>query len=90
VLVSDNAGLLCLARMLRKELRNFEIANATLAVKRSGGVDSDMDDLSTQLAALWEETRDLEEDFGIDTVYDSTKADSINALQRPRVVVFFN
>jgi superfamily II DNA/RNA helicase len=90
VLVSDNAGLLCLARMLRKELRDFESANATLAEDTCGnGADSGMDELAKQLAALREETKDLEEDFGIDSVYDSTKSDAINSLQRPRVVVFF-
>jgi len=90
VLVSDNAGLLCLARMLRKELRDFESANATLANESGGGgAEYGMDELAKQLAALREETRDLEEDFGIDSVYDSTKSNSINSLQRPRVVVFF-
>jgi superfamily II DNA/RNA helicase len=89
VLVSDNTGLLCLARMLRKELREYEIANATLAENADGGGDSDMDDLMNQLAVLREDTKDLEEDFGIDSVFGSAKTNSINALQRPRVVVFF-
>jgi superfamily II DNA/RNA helicase len=90
VLVSDNAGLLCLARMLRKELREFEIANATLAERAEGGGDTDTDDLMKQLSALREETKDLDEDFGIDSVFDSSsRTNSINALQRPRVVVFF-
>jgi superfamily II DNA/RNA helicase len=90
VLISDNSnGLLCLARMLRKELREFEIANATLVERANSSGDSDMDDLMKQLAVLREDTKDLEEDFGIDSVFDSAKSNSINALQRPRVVVFF-
>ncbi|KAL3810056.1 hypothetical protein ACHAXA_007806 [Cyclostephanos tholiformis] len=89
VLVSDNSGLLCLARMLRKELREYEIANATLAANADSRGDSDVDDLMKQLAVLREDTKDLEEDFGIDSVFDSAKTNSINALQRPRVVVFF-
>jgi superfamily II DNA/RNA helicase len=89
VLVSDNSGLLCLARMLRKELREYEIANATLAESPDTSGDSDMDDLMKQLAVLREDTKDLEEDFGIDSVFDSARTNSINVLQRPRVVVFF-
>jgi superfamily II DNA/RNA helicase len=98
VVVSGGAGLICLARMLRKELREYEIANATLAEAKigsgnSGGDDDNNDaetnDLMRKLAALREETKDLEEDFGIDSIFDLSKSDFINTLQRPRVVVFF-
>ena len=98
VVVSGGAGLICLARMLRKELREYEIANATLAEAKTGsgisGGDDDNDDAETndlmrKLAALREETKDLEEDFGIDSIFDLSKPDSVNTLQRPRVVVFF-
>jgi hypothetical protein len=65
VFASVNVVLLCLAHMLRKELRDFESANATLA---EDGNDNGADELAKQLAALREETRDLEEDFGIDSV----------------------
>jgi len=91
VVVSGGTGLLCLARMLRKELREYEIANATLAEKMASGNsgDAETDDLMKQLAALREDTKDLDEDFGIDSMFDLSKPDSINTLQRPRVVVFF-
>lgn len=36
MLVLDNAGLLCFARMLRKKLRDFESSNATLANDSDG------------------------------------------------------
>mmetsp|Transcript_108 Transcript_108/g.259 ORF Transcript_108/g.259 Transcript_108/m.259 type:complete len:771 (-) Transcript_108:192-2504(-) len=93
VTVSDKSGLLCLARMLRQELREYEIANATLAEKAdAGGDDDDLEDLMEQLAVLREDTKDLEGDyFGVDdgSVFASSKIDTLNALQRPRVVVFF-
>jgi hypothetical protein len=86
--------------MLRKELREYEIASAALAEEKSGSgtnnnsgddEDAETNDIMKQLAVLREETKDLEEEFGIDDtiLFDSSKADSINTLQRPRVVVFF-
>jgi superfamily II DNA/RNA helicase len=100
VVVSGGTELLCLARMLRKELREYEIASAALAEEKSGSgtnnnsgddEDAETNDIMKQLAVLREETKDLEEEFGIDDtiLFDSSKADSINTLQRPRVVVFF-
>lgn len=95
VVVSDNTGLLCLTRMLRQELREFEVANATLAEKKASlsaaGGDDELDDLMKQLTALREDTKDLEEDMGLDdaSVFSSSNSDSVNELQRPRVVVFF-
>ena len=95
VVVSDNTGLLCLTRMLRQELREFEVANATLAEKKASlsaaGGDDELDDLMKQLTALREDTKDLEEDMGLDdaSVLSSSNSDSVNELQRPRVVVFF-
>merc|ERR1712071_426182 len=91
VTVSDNAGLLALARMLRQELRDFEIANATMSENAAADDEGDdeMEDLLNQLAELREDTKDLEEDFGIESVFEQSKPDTINTLQRPRVVVFF-
>lgn len=87
VVVSNGTGLICLARLLRKELRDYEVANAALA--DNGADDAETDDLMKQLAILREDTKDLEEDFGIDSMFDTSKFDSINTLQRPRVVIFF-
>ena len=98
VVVSDNSGLLCLTRMLRKELREFEIANATLAEENNAagaeeeGDEDEFADLMKQLAELREDTKDLEDDFGVSedaSFFKSSNSDTINALQRPRVVVFF-
>jgi superfamily II DNA/RNA helicase len=88
VVVPENSGLLCLARLLRKELREFEVANATLA-ESVGGDGGEEDDLLKQLAVLREDTKDLEEDFDATSIFASSSSDSINTLQRPRVVVFF-
>jgi len=93
VVVSDNTGLLCLTRMLRQELREFELANATLTEENAATVneEEEINDLMEQLAVLRQDTKDLEEDFGIedDLTFSASNADSINTLQRPRVVVFF-
>ncbi|KAL7455450.1 hypothetical protein ACHAWC_008684 [Mediolabrus comicus] len=94
VVATDNTELLCLARMLRKELKDFEIANATLTAEaESGGDDDDEEnDLLRQLAILREETKDLEEEFDFSSVLSNppTQApDKINSLMRPKVVVFF-
>lgn len=93
VVVSDNTGLLCLTRMLRQELREFEIANATLAEENAAAVkeEDEINDLMEQLKVLRQDTKDLEEDFGIedDLTFSASNTDSINTLQRPRVVVFF-
>lgn len=88
VVVPENSGLLCLARLLRKELRDFEVANATLA-ESVGGDGGEEDDLLKQLAVLREDTKDFEEDFDATSIFASSSSDSINTLQRPRVVVFF-
>jgi len=91
VVPEDSTGLLCLARMLRHELRDYEMANATLAENTddSIGDDAEMNDLLKQLAELREDTKDLEEDMGFDdSVFASSKPDTLNTLQRPRVVVF--
>ncbi|KAL9181139.1 hypothetical protein ACHAXT_009944 [Thalassiosira profunda] len=88
VVAPNNSGLLSLARLLRQELREFEIANATLA-EAAADSDSEEDDLLKQLAVLREDTKDLEEDFDVDSIFGSSKADTLNTLQRPRVVVFF-
>lgn len=97
VVAPDNSELLCLTRMLRKELEDFEKANATLT--ENGGVDGNDDDeendLLKQLAALREETKDLEEEFDFSSVTSSSSSspsgtpDKINSLMRPKVVVFF-
>jgi superfamily II DNA/RNA helicase len=101
VIAPDNTELLCLARMLRKELKDFEIANATLTAEAEngggGGDDGDDDDeendLLKQLAILREETKDLEEEFDFSSVMPSSSSkgttDKINSLMRPKVVVFF-
>lgn len=98
VIAPDNTELLCLARMLRKELTDFEIANATLTAEaeNGGGGNSDDDeenDLLRQLAKLREETKDLEEEFDFSSVASSSPKgtpDKINSLMRPKVVVFFS
>mmetsp|Transcript_14963 Transcript_14963/g.31712 ORF Transcript_14963/g.31712 Transcript_14963/m.31712 type:complete len:771 (+) Transcript_14963:99-2411(+) len=89
VVAPDGSGLLSLARLLRQELREFEIANATLAEQDTGSGDSEMDELLAQLAELREDTKDMEEDFDVASVYSASNSDSINTLQRPRVVAFF-
>ena len=98
VVAPDNTELLCLTRMLRKELEDFEIANATLADEAANGGDSDDDDddeendLLKQLAILREETKDLEEEFDFSSVASTSPKgtpDKINSLMRPKVVVFF-
>eukprot|EP00577_Skeletonema_sp_RCC1716_P010328 CAMPEP_0113378388 /NCGR_PEP_ID=MMETSP0013_2-20120614/3672_1 /TAXON_ID=2843 ORGANISM="Skeletonema costatum, Strain 1716" /NCGR_SAMPLE_ID=MMETSP0013_2 /ASSEMBLY_ACC=CAM_ASM_000158 /LENGTH=811 /DNA_ID=CAMNT_0000260605 /DNA_START=66 /DNA_END=2501 /DNA_ORIENTATION=+ /assembly_acc=CAM_ASM_000158 len=95
VVAPDNTELLCLARMLRKELKDFEIANATLTDEAENGSDSSDDeenDLLKQLAILREETKDLEEEFDFSSVASSSPKgtpDKINSLMRPKVVVFF-
>jgi len=95
VVAPDNTELLCLARMLRKELKDFEIANATLTDEAENGSDSGDDeenDLLKQLAILREETKDLEEEFDFSSVASSSPKgtpDKINSLMRPKVVVFF-
>jgi superfamily II DNA/RNA helicase len=94
VVATDNTELLCLARMLRKELKDFEIANATLTAEAesSGDDDDEENDLLRQLAILREETKDLEEEFDFSSVLSNppTQApDRINSLMRPKVVVFF-
>jgi len=95
VVAPDNTELLCLARMLRKELKDFEIANATLTDEVENGSDSGDDeenDLLKQLAILREETKDLEEEFDFSSVASSSPKgtpDKINSLMRPKVVVFF-
>lgn len=100
VIAPDNTNLLCLARMLRKELRDFEVANATLTAEAENGNTIDFDDddddeendLLRKLAILREETKDLEEEFDFLSVVTSpTKEapDKINSLMRPKVVVFF-
>jgi superfamily II DNA/RNA helicase len=96
VVATDNTELLCLARMLRKELEDFEIANATLTAEAESGGDDDDDeenDLLRQLAILREETKDLEEEFDFSSVLSNPPAqapDKINSLMRPKVVVFFS
>ncbi|KAK1741319.1 hypothetical protein QTG54_007797 [Skeletonema marinoi] len=75
VVAPDNTELLCLARMLRKELKDFEIANATLTDEAENGSDSSDDeenDLLKQLAILREETKDLEEEFDFSSVASSS------------------
>jgi superfamily II DNA/RNA helicase len=98
VIAPDNTELLCLARMLRKELKDFEIANATLTAEAENGVgggnsdDDEENDLLKQLAILREETKDLEEEFDFSSVMASSPKgtpDKINSLMRPKVVVFF-
>jgi len=92
VVPEDSTGLLCLTRMLRQELRDYEKANATLAENADESVDDgdEMAELLKQLAVLREETKDLEEDFGgaDESIFASSKPDTLNTLQRPRVVVF--
>lgn len=88
VIAPDGSRLLCLARLLRQELREYEMANVTAAEKIDD--DTGEDDLLKQLAVLREDTKDLEEDLGvIDSVFASSRANSVDTLQRPRVVVFF-
>ena len=94
VVAPDNTELLCLTRMLRKELKDFEIANATLTENGSDSDGDEENDLLKQLAALREETKDLEEEFDFSSVTSSSSsrrgtADKINSLMRPKVVVFF-
>ena len=92
VVAPDNSELLCLARLLRQELREFEVANATLVEEATNDKDGgEEDDLMKQLAILREETKDLDEEFNIDAVFggSSTKPNTIDTLQRPKVVVFF-
>eukprot|EP00585_Thalassiosira_rotula_P005612 CAMPEP_0196147464 /NCGR_PEP_ID=MMETSP0910-20130528/25466_1 /TAXON_ID=49265 /ORGANISM="Thalassiosira rotula, Strain GSO102" /LENGTH=777 /DNA_ID=CAMNT_0041409889 /DNA_START=62 /DNA_END=2395 /DNA_ORIENTATION=+ len=90
VTAPDGSGLLCLARLLRQELHYYEVANSTSADNANDDDNADEDDLLKQLAVLREETKDLEEDFDVvDSVFASSKSDSIDTLQRPRVVVFF-
>jgi len=88
VIAPDGSGLLCLARLLRQELNEFEIANATLA-SNADDDDSEEASLLKQLAELREETKDLDEDFDATSIFASSNKDTINTLQRPRVVVFF-
>eukprot|EP00986_Skeletonema_menzelii_P014942 scaffold10633_cov130-Skeletonema_menzelii.AAC.2 len=94
VVAPDNTELLCLTRMLRKELKDFEIANATLTENGSDSDGDEENDLLKQLAALREETKDLEEEFDFSSVTSSSSsrrgtANKINSLMRPKVVVFF-
>ena len=87
VVAPDNAKLLCLARMLRQELRDFEVANATRA--EESGKDTEEDSYLAQLKVLREDTKDFDADFDAMTVFSDSSPDSIDELQRPRVVVFF-
>ena len=83
VVTTYNTELLCLARMLRQELKDFEAANELVAES----VDDESDSLLRQLEELREETKDLEQDSDLASIYAMREPQ--NKLQRPRVVVFF-
>lgn len=81
VVTTYNTELLCLARMLRQELKDFEATNAL-------AVDDESDTLLKQLEELREETKDLEQDPDLTSIF-ATKEPQNQQLKRPRVVVFF-
>lgn len=82
VIAPDNTGLLCLTRLLRKELREYE--NASQSNNDKGVGDNDE---KNEVEELRKETNEfLEEDISL-PMFKSSSA--VAKTQRPRVVVFF-
>jgi len=83
VIAPESTGLLCLARMLRKQLRDYESALAAQNDEEDEWEDK-------ELAKVREETKDLEDPYAIsNSMFEMTNANEIDGVQRPRVVVFF-
>ena len=87
VVAPDGTELLCLARMLRQELHEFEAANVTRV--EDTGTDAEDDSYLGQLRTLREDTKEFDADFDALSIFATSDTDSIDNLQRPRVVVFF-
>lgn len=82
VIAPSNTGLLCLARLLREEIREYEERD-----KSTTGVS---DERQKELDMLREETNEfVDEELASSNMFKLSKAETISANQRPRVVIFF-
>jgi superfamily II DNA/RNA helicase len=81
VMTPDNTGLLCLTRMLRKELRDYEL--------RTSESDEEETAELSEMEKLRQETNEFLEEDVSSSVFASSNAANITKTQRPRVVVFF-
>ena len=84
VIAPNNTGLLCLTRLLRQEIREYEQTG-------KNALNGDMsEERQRELELLRKETNEfVDEDLAYSTLFQSSKEETITANQRPRVVIFF-
>eukprot|EP00804_Cyclotella_cryptica_P013198 CCRYP_006991-RA/>CCRYP_006991-RA protein AED:0.14 eAED:0.14 QI:318/1/1/1/1/1/2/2747/661 len=80
VVAPDNTGLLCLTRMLRKELREYENASQSNDKRGDNAEKAEVEELRRETNEF------LEEDISLPMFKSSN---TVAKAQRPRVVVFF-
>ena len=84
VIAPNNTGLLCLTRLIRQEIREYDQSDKnTMNGEMS-------DERQRELEMLRKETNEyVDEDLAYSTLFQSSKEETITANQRPRVVIFF-
>jgi superfamily II DNA/RNA helicase len=83
VIAPGNTGLLCLARLLRQEIRDYEQGSKS---KTTEGIS---DERRKELEMLRKETNEfVDEDIG-SRLFKISNEETITENQRPRVVIFF-
>lgn len=83
VIAKDNTGLLSLTRLLRQEIREYEEGS------KSNGVGGVSDARQKELEMLRKETNEFVDEDLSSNLFKISKAETITANQRPRVVIFF-